>query len=49
MKVVVKCFWVFLIESDMLVNFEDLLIEDLNKLLKIFYVGVRKNWGIFLE
>lgn len=43
MKVAVKCFRVFLTESEMSANFKDLPIEDLNKSLKTFYVGARKT------
>lgn len=39
MKVVMKCFWDFLIESEMLVNCKDML----------FYCGVRKIFGDFFK
>lgn len=47
MKVAVKCFRVFLTEGEISANYKDLPIEDLNKSLKTFYVGARKNRGIF--
>lgn len=45
MKVAVKSFRDFLTELELSANFEDLPIDELNKSLKSFYVGVRKTSG----